>query len=346
MTRKWLVLIVTLLLAGLMAACGGAQPTPDRVATRVAEDLAVSATLTARAPQQPTGAVAQAADRPTATRAQAAVVPIATQAPAPDTAIPEPVCQVVSAGLNLRPGPGTAFNPPIATLPQDTRVRPLSFVGRGVPSGQWVEVKVEATGQRGWISAGSESLSCAVDVTTLPAGVTPATPVPATTTPAPAAATPTPSPTRVQVAVVPVDGNDGGNNNVRNDLNVNSGRNVRLPGFAPEQVANPVVFHDRIVFQVEVFDRAVGHYDGAGIQSVRFNVTDGTGKTVLDQTENTAGYCAFGGGEPMCTVWYFSEHNNHWPNGAVLHPGLHNVQITITPKSGNDVTWVWKFRIQ
>ena len=82
-----------------------------------------------------------------------------------------------------------------------------------------------------------------------------------------------------------------------------------------------MVFGDRIVFQAEVFDENVGQTDGAGIESVTFTIRDETGEKVHERTERNAGYCVFGGGEPDCTVWRFSEHGDKWPDGASLNPG-------------------------
>jgi hypothetical protein len=155
----------------------------------------------------------------------------------------------------------------------------------------------------------------------------------------PATATQTP-----QVAVIPVDGSDG-NKALGNDRGVNSGRNLLLPGFAAAELSQPMVFRDRIVFQAEVFDREAGQTDGAGIDNVTFIIRDETGAEVHKRTERNAGYCVFGGGEPDCTVWRFSEHGYKWPGGASVRPGVHDVQIVITPKRGEAVTWFWSFRV-
>jgi hypothetical protein len=75
------ILLVTLVVAGLLvAACGGAaaptEPEADRVATRVAEELAVAATLTAAAPEA------------TQPPADTAVPPTDTPPPPADTPVP------------------------------------------------------------------------------------------------------------------------------------------------------------------------------------------------------------------------------------------------------------------
>jgi len=250
---------------------------------------------------------------------------------------------VISAGLNLRPGPGTVYAPPLAALARNTELRPLSFVARGFPSGQWIEVQVTTNSQQGWVSAGQQFVACNLDFASLPAGVPPPTPAP-TPTDIPIVQ-PTTQPPAAQVAVIPVDGSDG-NQALGNDRGVKSGRNLLLPGFAPYEVTEPMVFRNRIVFRVEVFDRNVGKTDGAGIQNVTFTIRDETGAVVHERTERTPGYCVFGGGEPECTVWRFTEHGNKWPGGANLHPGVHDAQIGIKPKNGDAVTWFWSFRVE
>ena len=353
MRRNQTSVALGLMLIGVIAvACGGGTPQtapePDRVSTRVAEDLAVAATLTALAPRGDATPVTQTqtveatpAQPAPATDAIATALPLpATLTPAgtiaPTSPPPAESCRVVTAGLNLRPGPGTVYNPPLAALGRNTELRPLSFVARGFPSGQWIEVQVVSNGVRGWVGAGQQFVACNVEVSSLPPGVAPPTPTPA------------PLPTQTlppAVAVVPVDGSDG-NKNLGNNRGVNSGRNLLLPGFAPYEVSTPMIFRDRIVFQAEVFDKDAGHTDGAGIESVTFIIRDETGTKVHERTERNAGYCVFGGGEPDCTVWRFAEHGNQWPDGARLQPGVHDAQIVITPKNGDAVTWFWSFRVE
>lgn len=350
-----IALIAGLLTLVLLAACGGGQPAPqtpadiDRVATRVAEDLAVAATLTALAPRSaPTATDTLTPERPVPAtepptpeaQPEATAEPTATPTVPPPRPSPAgPSCRVAAAGLNLRSGPGAVFAPPIGGLAQNTELRPLSFVARGFPAGQWIEVQVVATGRRGWVSADAQFVTCNMDVKRLPAGKSPATPTPTRVIPT---VVPVLTPTRVQVVIVPIDGGD--NNNLRNGRTVKGGRNVLLPGFTGPST-NPVTFSDGIVFQVEVFDSTVSQYDGAGIQDVQFFISDGFGE-VHRRTERTPGYCVFGGGEPDCTVWRFSEHNNRWPDGAELHKGQHNAQIVITAKSGESAIWNWTFIIE
>ena len=159
--------------------------------------------------------------------------------------------------------------------------------------------------------------------------------------------TPTTRPSQVAIAVIPVDGGGEDNPNIRNGRNVMNGRNLILPGFAQYEVSSPMIFRDRIVFRVEVFDRAVGNTDGAGIQNVKFVINGPNDEgEVHKRTENTAGYCVFGGGEPNCDVWVFSQRGNKWPDGKPVVDGQHNATITITPKQGKPVQWNWTFEIK
>lgn len=328
--------------AWLLLACSAeSTPEPDRVATRVAEERAVAATLTAEAlASLPTAAASPAAP------ATATVPPPATPAGAAQpTATPVPVarCTVVANGLNLRPGPGTVFQPPLAALPAGAELSPIAFTPTGFPDGQWLEV--QAGGQTGWVSAGSQFVSCNIDPATLPApAAIPPTPTPApTNTPVPAP--PSPTPTRPLFAVVPVDGDDG-NTNLRGSQPGNEGRNIIIPGIPPGSVGDPVVFGDRIVFRIEVFDSARGgQRDGDGIQNVEFNILQ-DGDPVYERTEQTPAYCVFGGGEPDCEVWDFSRNNFRWPNGQPAQSGPHRAEIVIRPQYGGSAQWNWNFNIE
>src|SRR6266511_5331785 len=85
---------------------------------------------------------------------------------APTTAGSEPSCTVLQ-DLNLRSGPGTAYRPPIRVLPANSVVTPLGFAPQGIPGGSWAYVQDPATQDKGWVSAGSQFISCNVDLSTL-----------------------------------------------------------------------------------------------------------------------------------------------------------------------------------
>ena len=168
------------------------------------------------------------------------------------------------------------------------------------------------------------------------------TPIPPTDTPIPPTATPPP----FLLGASPVDGDDG-NDFLRGSLDDNQGRNILLPGFAQDQISDPMVFRDRIVFRVEVFDTRVGLQDGAGIEDVDFKIIkeDGSNDVVHERTERTAGYCVFGGGEPDCNVLIFAESDNRWPDGARITSGQYLAEIDINPENGDATQWRWRFDI-
>jgi hypothetical protein len=171
-----------------------------------------------------------------------------------------------------------------------------------------------------------------------------ASPIPTLVAPT-ASPTPLPSPTPITIAVLPADGSDG-NRALGNDHPEMDGRNITLPGFSQYDVSQPMVFRDRMVFQVEVRDRDVGPNDGDGIENVRFTITDDHGQQVHFRQENNAGYCVFGGGEPDCNVWGFAQSGYRWPDGEVLFPGNYSVVIDITPLQAEPVTWFWSFGVE
>lgn len=272
MTRK---LILVAIFLTLITACGVSQstPEPDRVATRVAEEKAIAATLTADAAQ---ALAALSANTPQ---------PLPTATPIPPT-----------------------------DEPTSTPTRPL------------IEVPAPAPGER-------------IVFTDTPTPIPTATPVPPTDTP-------TPEPTRPLLVVVPVDGNDGVPN-LRGSVDTNEGRNITLPGYPADGPTDPPVFTDRIVFRAEVFDTNKGWQDGDGIKNVNFKVSyEDEGRQVHERTENNAGYCVFGGGEPECNVWVFSQHNRQWPDGTKVNSGEYLAAITINPLDGPGTVWRWRFRIE
>ena len=59
-------------------------------------------------------------------------------------ASPGPSCTVLQ-DLNLRFGPGTAYRPPIRSLPANSVVTPLGFAPQGIPGGTWAYIQEPAT---------------------------------------------------------------------------------------------------------------------------------------------------------------------------------------------------------
>jgi hypothetical protein len=175
-----------------------------------------------------------------------------------------------------------------------------------------------------------------------PPADTPA-PVP-TDTPLPPPPTPTPTP--ILIAVLPIDGSDGNQNLHSSYEEIMEGRTIVFPGYLQADVTEPMVFRDRIVFQVEVFDASVGSKDGDGIKDVKITIRDGD-KVVHERTEEQAGYCVFGGGEPDCNVWVFADYDYKWPGGdPIINYRTYNVDMVITPQQGEVANWRWSFMIE
>jgi hypothetical protein len=124
------------------------------------------------------------------------------------------------------------------------------------------------------------------------------------------------------------------------------GGKIQIVGTVPSDSVFPVV---RSFLAIRVFARfpASAAHDGEGVDNVQIRIeSDETGETVQDQTEHTAGYCSFGGGEPDCVVWVFAEHGNKWPKGQPITNGTYTVNVTITPVDQNNPTVNWNFQFE
>ncbi len=75
------------------------------------------------------------------------------------------LCKVVSTGtgLNLRKGPGSS-SPFIISIPGGEVLEPL---GHSL-DGQWLNVRVETSGQGGWVNSSDRFVSCNTDIDMLP----------------------------------------------------------------------------------------------------------------------------------------------------------------------------------
>jgi hypothetical protein len=350
-----------LILVGLLLlACGNTSantPTPDLVATQVAVEKAAAATLTAEAQalaenQEP--AEEQASQEEVtpeeipATETPSPTAPAAgdtlTSAQPTEIPISPPLCTVVTNGLNLRSGPGTVYEPPLESLSQGTLLKPLTRTSDNT----WIEAQVQDTNEVGWVGADAQFISCNIDISGLSLGQIPPTPTPtptSTSTPTPISPTPTsvPStPTPPLIVDVPV---DGGQSELEGQ--------IIIPGFKPEELKGPesdgVIFRDRLVFRVEVYDPSKGDKDGAGIEKVKITIERlEDNQIVHERTENNAGYCVFGGGEPDCNVLVFAQSDNRWPEEGQpsIENGLHKAFIEITTKDNKTEEWNWSFWIQ
>src|SRR5512142_2768893 len=130
------------------------------------------------APAPSTPPPANPSPQPATVTAEASATPAPQQpttAPAAPTATTGPQCTVLQQ-LNLRSGPGTAYDPPLGAFQANTILVPTGYSASGAPGGTWVQEP--ASQQKGWVSAGSAYVSCNIDLTTLPAVVVEAPPQP------------------------------------------------------------------------------------------------------------------------------------------------------------------------
>ena len=82
--------------------------------------------------------------------------------------------------------------------------------------------------------------------------------------------------------------------------------------------------------------------DGAGIKQVEFRICrnncDDDKNIVYRRTEQNAAYCAFGGGEPNCTIFHFTRGVN-WPDtNTPVQSGNYVVEARVQPTEG-DAYW-------
>lgn len=101
-----------------------------------------------------------------------------------------------------------------------------------------------------------------------------------------------------------------------------------------------------LVFQVEAYDPAVGDEDGDGIVNVDFEIYAPNGARVYAKTENTAHYCAFGGGEPECNRFIFADNDYSWPDGAPIQNGPHQLAWTAYANDGRSIAGEWMIEIE
>jgi hypothetical protein len=237
-----------------------------------------------------------------------APVPSATASLVPATATKEPPACIVLQDVNLRSGPGTAYNPPVTFLAKDTTFTPIGFNPAGVPGGSWVQARVAAINQIGWISGGIQYVSCNIDLATLPQ---------VAVAPPPKAAPPT-------LGAGAVDGS-----------NIDSFR------FSVDY--NPDYMVRMFVFRSDDPDEGfTPNKDGRGIDSVVFQVTTPNGnRTFYESTESNAGYCIFGGGEPDCSPWIYENGQYKWrAGGDPVEDRNYKLVITVNADDGQVGVWL------
>ena len=141
-----------------------------------------------------------------------------------------------------------------------------------------------------------------------------------------------PSPTRLHLVNIPIEGGDS---------NHMFSANLVFPDYYPAATTS-------LEFRVFAHSPLSSKVDGEGIVSVEFQILDRNGNEVHDRVEKTAGYCAFGGGEPDCVVWDFASHHYKWPDGGKIESGYHSytLKITAISKDGVEMRGQAQFNIQ
>lgn len=303
--RSWLVLSAICLFT-LLGCNLGTAVAPENTVVVPTESLPTSspvptATLVINLPPQATNTSAVEITLPSPTPTS---VPIDT--PPGPTPTSGPVCIVVQ-DLNLRPGPGTAYRPPIIALPENSEIVPLGYNPVGVPGGSWVQVKDNALNQIGWVSAGSQFISCNIDLTGLPS-----------------------------VAVAPPPPPEAPKTN-----------NSAPDGSFPPNLIWEADFNQQYFVRFRVYDNSSGGTkDGDGIAQVSFQVLNGEGKSVYERVEKTSGYCIFGGGEPDCNPWVLEDFIYKWgAGGEPVKDGVYQLLIVVAAKNGDQGNWNYEVNI-
>jgi len=215
---------------------------------------------------------------------------------------------IVQQSLNLRSGPGTLYDPPIYSMESGTVLIPLGYNPVGYPGGSWVQVNDTAHNKIGWVSAGDQYVACNVDLTGLPTVVV---------DPPPAKEPPKTDPS----------GSDGD---------------------GPDNLVIREDFNQDYLLRFYAHDTNVGEKDGKGITAVEFTVTDENGDVVQSNSEETAGFCIFGGGEPDCNTWLLEDSVYKWPStGEPVKDGVYELQVHVIldDDSNGDGNWTYQLTI-
>ena len=245
-------------------------------------------------------------------------------------------CTVQTNGLNMRSGPGIAYDPPLRALNAGT---PLRVLARNVAA-DWLQVEVQPAGTPGWVA--TRFVNCIGDVQTLPVGQTPPTPQPTATsnrpTPTPTATPPTvvvvpptATPTPPALVVIPGGGPTGDGWNVQ--ITTGAGLATSEDGVA--------VFRRGMYVRLDIYSTT----DNRRVEQVRFSIFDNdTSEDVHGQTEASAGYCSFGGGEPCNTLRL--DRDARWPStGIPVRNHSYSVDMEVTLDDGTTNYWNAQIRV-
>ena len=237
-----------------------------------------------------------------------------TIAPAPSSEVVQataaastgPSCTILQ-DLNLRFGPGTAYRPPVDVLPANRVVTPLGFVPQGIPGGSWAYIQDSASQAKGWVSAGSQYISCDIELASLPSV---------------AFGTPPPPPLPKSTQNSDPDGNG---------FCIDSSDDLECVG----------IFSDQTLFQFQIIRNGIELGENDGVEQVSFTVKK-DGVPVYDIVEVNKAYCVFGGNGP-CNGWVFEDGSYKWtPGGLPVEPGEYEMEVFATV-NGETSRWAVNF---
>ena len=238
-----------------------------------------------------------------------AAIPASTAAPQP-TATTGPQCTTLQ-DLNLRKGPGQAYSNPIDTLPKNTVLVPLAYNPEGIPSGSWVMVQNSSNGQKGWVNAAGQYVSCNLDLTNL----------------APLAVEPPLAPTPPRASSSVIDGTCGIGNGTYYDCEVKARNNG--------------------VIQVKLGLNGDNAGKDEGIKNVNFVVFADDGSEVFNTVEENAPYCIFGDSGGECNSWVTEDYVYKWRSGGdPVKEGHYIIKVYInTDNPENDMFWFADYNV-
>lgn len=260
-------------------------------------------------PQASATRIVQAETQPAATVQPTLTAKVIIQVvTATSVANASPVCSVLQ-DLNLRFGPGTAYRPPINTLPANSVLTPLGFAPQGIPGGSWAYVQDLATQNKGWVNAGAQYISCNVELAALPA-----------------VAFGTPPPFFPQSAQS--SDPDG------NGFCVDPDSKYKCVG----------IFSDESLFQFQISRKGNEVGENDGVEQVAFTVKK-DGDVVYRNVEKNMPYCLLGGNGP-CNSWVFEDGVYKWTQGGdQVEPGEYKVEVDST-LNGDDSHWEVFFKVK
>lgn len=174
-----------------------------------------------------------------------------------------------------------------------------------------------------------ETVVVVITSTSAPATATPAS-VSATPKPDLPTATAKPSPTSLALLNIPIEGGDP-----QKMFYVT----LVFPDYRPAATKS-------LWFRVYAHKPFTSKVDGEGIASVDFNIEDSNGDEVYSRQEKTAGYCAFGGGEPDCIIWDLAANQYKWPNGTKILSDTFTMRITVTANDNSIMNGKTEFNVK